>query len=178
MMQLRFLNAEEFRKADDDRVALARSRGNDPAWLAANPPPAGYKPYGWASLHEITGPGVGWYVPWYYDPDDVKDTPRREKYLEMIAKGEKMNFLSVHYWQDWADKRPPICVLCPNGQEWCIDQVSSNGEGWKVTGEPPLLSCSPSIVVPGYHGFLGINGVEPGWFTDDIEGRGPNGNPR
>jgi hypothetical protein len=45
-------------------------------------------------------------------------------------------------------------VLTPNGKEWCVDAKSSNGDGWVVTGDPPKITCYPSIVVPDYHGFL------------------------
>ncbi len=81
--------------------------------------------------------------------------------------------LSIHYWKDWSHIRPPICVVCPNGEQWEIDRKSSNGTGWTVKGEWPNLTCSPSIVVEGYHGFL-----KDGLFTADTEGRGPNGRAR
>ena len=71
--------------------------------------------------------------------------------------------LSPHYESTWKEKRPPLQVVCPNGKEWCVDAISSNGDGWVVTGEPPSITCSPSIAVPGYHGFL-QNGI----FTADI----------
>lgn len=98
----------------------------------------------------------------------------------MFAKPEDDvgQFLSVHYWRDWSAKRPPICVVCPNGETWEIDRKSSNGDGWKVTGDLPNISCTPSIVVHGYHGHLGSNGAPPGQFTGDIEGRGPMGTGR
>lgn len=114
-------------------------------------------------------PGMGWFTPWVFDPQGNKG--RRM----MIAGPQAANvsFLSVHYWRDWADRRPPICVVGPNGQEWEIDRKSSNGDGWVVTGEWPRLTCAPSIVLDGYHGFL-----RDGVFTDDVEGRGPNGTPR
>jgi hypothetical protein len=90
-----------------------------------------------------------------------------------LADCGRLGFLSVHYWRDWSDKRPPICVVCPNGEWWEVDRKSSNGEGWIVTGELPTITCSPSIVVDGYHGFL-----RAGEFTPDLEGRGPGGTPR
>jgi hypothetical protein len=70
-------------------------------------------------------------------------------------------------------QRPPIVVICPGGRSWCVDQRAYNhsqggwcGEGWSVSGEPPLITCSPSINLQGsYHGFL-QNGV----LTDDCEG--------
>ena len=154
MTLCRFLDETEFRKADDARLALAKQRGNDPAWLAANK-----SSYGHASLAEITGGGVMWFATWYFNPANPAHTIRREQALRAIAEGgfgtgERNYYLSRFYWQDWSDKRPPICVMCPNGKEWCVDSKSSNGEGWRVLGNPPLITCSPSIQVPGYHGFL------------------------
>ena len=98
-------------------------------------------------------PGSMWFCPWYCGPDDDQ--------TERIP-----DFLSVHYQNDWKGKRAPIAVRCPSGDLWVVDQNSSNGTGWAVTGEAPNITCTPSIVVPGYHGFL-QNGI----FTDDLEGR-------
>lgn len=100
-----------------------------------------------------------WFTPWFYDPADPEKAGRREAAMAAIADGtfgtgEHNYYLSRFYWQTWSHVRPPICVLTPNGKEWCIDAKSSNGEGWQVIGEPPRITCSPSIQVPGYHGFL------------------------
>jgi len=103
---------------------------------------------------KIRQPGAMWLCPWMFDPS--KDT--------MNPDGS--NWLSIHYVKDHSKNRPPIQVRCPNGSVWVIDQKSSNGTGWIVTGEVPNITCSPSIVVPGYHGFL-----RDGVFTDDLEGR-------
>lgn len=99
-------------------------------------------------------PGCMWYVPWFFDP--AKD------YIKVLEQSR----FSIYYKQNHAMNRPPICVKCPDGRDWMIDMKSSNGEGWKVTGEPPFITCSPSIDTGTYHGFL-QNGV----FTDDLEGR-------
>ena len=92
------------------------------------------------------GNGAMWYAPWYWDPANPEEDRR--------GKG----ILSTYYWRDWADKRPPICVIGPNGREWMPDQKSSNGEGWVVTGDAPNITAHPSINMPGYHGWL-QNGV-------------------
>lgn len=147
MTPCRLLTADEFRKADDARLHLAQTRVD------------GRKG---ASLFEIIGPGAMWLAPWYFDPADPEDGTSRSMHLEQIARGEKQNFLSRFYWQDWSDKRPPVCVVCPSGSDWCVDQVSTNGEGWKVTGSPPEITCAPSILVPGYHGFLQKGIFTPG----------------
>lgn len=125
----------------------------------------------WRDDYRAIKPGTAWYTPWLFDPNDPAEAGRRQMALERIANGTfKGTMLSKHYWLDWSDKRSPICVMCPNGSMWIIDQVSTNGEGWKITGEGLNITASPSIVVPGYHGWL-----RDGEFTDDVEGRGPFG---
>lgn len=90
------------------------------------------------------GAGAMWFCPWYYDPAAPDPEERRGK----------PGILSVYYWRDWADTRPPLMVVTPALREWCVDQKASNGEGWTVTGHAPRITCSPSIDVPGYHGYL------------------------
>lgn len=127
-------------------------------------------------------PGMAWYEPHYWDPLNqlaaFAATHHGYCTKPMIKArpadiNDRAGFLSPHYWRDWADKRPPICVVCPNGEQWEIDRWSSNGTGWTVTGELPNITCSPSIVVEGYHGWL-----KDGQFSADIEGRGPMGKIR
>lgn len=161
-----FLDAKAFREAEDARMALAKAREADPAWLAAN-----NTTYGWASLREVVKPCAMWHATWFYDPAEPDKAIRRSAALAAIANGtfgtgERSYYLSRFYWQQWSDKRAPICVLCPNGVEWCVDAKSSNGEGWTVTGDPPHLVVSPSIAVTGYHGFLGQQ--TPGVFSGNI----------
>lgn len=111
----------------------------------------------WRNDRRVFLPGMGWYNDWYVDRDLGKD------------------FLSPHYHRDWASKRPPIELVCPDGNIWCPDRRSSNGDGWIVTGEWPNLTCSPSIdcapiggTQPGgyYHGHL-----RNGEFTLDVSGK-------
>lgn len=111
-------------------------------------------------------PGMAWYQPFYFDPHGELAALKRPGYREtpMCEWGDP--FLSVHYWRDWADKRAPICVVGPNGETWEIDRKSSNGDGWTVAGELPNITCAPSIVLSGYHGYL-----RDGEFTPDLEGR-------
>jgi hypothetical protein len=125
-------------------------------------------------------PGMAWYQPFYFDAKGelaafAAANPDKGYRGEAMIKKRPADpnvrgFLSPHYWRDWADKRAPICVVCPNGEQWEIDRWSSNGTGWTVTGDLPNITCAPSIVVDGYHGFL-----RNGEFTADIEGRGPRG---
>jgi hypothetical protein len=98
-------------------------------------------------------PGECWEEPAYLNPDSI------DYYQE--------HFFSLEYMRDWMGKRPPISVMLPSGQVWCIDQQASGMKsGWTVTGTIPVLTAAPSILVEGYHGFL-QNGV----LTDDLDGR-------
>jgi hypothetical protein len=111
----------------------------------------------WRNDRRVFLPGMGWLNEWYFDPKGGCPNP-------MCKVGDP--FLSIHYWRDWANKRPPIEVVCPNGDVWCPDRKSSNGDGWAVTGEWPNLTCTPSIVAGDYHGFL-----RGGEFTLDLSGK-------
>lgn len=160
-----FLDDAAHSAAEEARMALARRRSADPQWLTANK-----TDYGWASLREVVQPCAMWLSTWYFDPTAPEDALRRATALAAIAdgtfgQGERNYYLSRHYWTTWSDKRPPINVLCPNGGEWCVDAKSSNGDGWTVSGEPPRITCVPSILLKGYHGFL-----RDGVFTPDLDG--------
>lgn len=108
-------------------------------------------------------PGMAWYQPFYFDPHGELGAMRRPGFCETPMCERNDFFLSVHYWRDWADKRPPICVVGPTGEWWEIDRKSSNGDGWTVSGELPNITCSPSIVLNGYHGYL-----QNGEFTPSL----------
>jgi hypothetical protein len=50
-------------------------------------------------------------------------------------------------------------ILRTPGGDWVIDGPSYRygevvGSGWKRKGEPPHLTVTPSIVMPGFHGML------------------------
>lgn len=156
----RVLSFAEYRKMQDDALAQGFYR-ND---------------------RRVFVPGLAWYQPFYFDPLGelaalpADDHYRREAMIKQRpADPNARGFLSPHYWRDWADQRPPICVVCPNGEQWEIDRWSSSGDGWTVRGALPEISVTPSIVVEGYHGYLGSNGAPPGTFTADLDGRGPCG---
>ena len=102
----------------------------------------------WRNDRRVFLPGMGWFNDSYPDRDYGQD------------------FLSTHYRRDWAGKRSPIEIVCPNGAIWGIDRKSSNGDGWVLTGEWPNITCSPSIVADDYHGFL-----RNGEFTPDLDGK-------
>jgi hypothetical protein len=101
--------------------------------------------------------GDAWFAKWRVE--DMKD------------------WLAPEYFRDWAAKRPPVDVALPSNDGWgwtqfCIDMRTTSGGvpgpgGWKVTGEVPLVTLSPSVNIVGvYHGWI-QNGV----ISDDCEGR-------
>lgn len=56
-----------------------------------------------------------------------------------------------------------LCVATPGDGEWVVDGPSSSGSRWARTGEPPLVTATPSIRVGG------VNGVPEryhGWLRD------------
>lgn len=143
----RLLTPEEFIQIGDDAVANGLYRDDRTVFL----------------------PGMAWTMPWVYDPTGERER-RGEHVIFKEARKGTIGFLSKYYWDDWSHIRPPMSVVCPNGEVWEIDRRSKNGDGWSVTGEFPLITCMPSIVVYGYHGWL-----KDGEFSEDLEGRGPNG---
>ena len=74
----------------------------------------------WHGDVHVFPPGTVWYQPWYYNPlgEEVSHVMIKDRPADPNARG----FLSPHYWRDWADKRPPMCVVCPNGEQWEIDR--------------------------------------------------------
>ncbi|MEJ0047048.1 MAG: hypothetical protein WDN04_13735 [Rhodospirillales bacterium] len=115
----------------------------------------------WRNDPRVFTPGMGWVMPWYWDPTGERERIGKPRH-DYAGASRRARFL--------ADKRPPICIVGPNGETWEIDRKSKNGDGWKVTGEWPNLTCTPSIVVEGYHGIL-TNGE----FGLDLDGRGEFG---
>jgi hypothetical protein len=52
-----------------------------------------------------------------------------------------------------------LTVILPDRTPWCIDGYAHNNgvrtpNGWTRTGTPPKVSANPSIMTPGYHGWL------------------------
>ena len=79
-------------------------------------------------------------------------------------------YLSEYYHANNSHRLPLFLVL-PNNDLFCVDgQYWSRGHhygGWQVSGEPPLITVSPSInIVGSYHGF-----VQNGVISEDCEGR-------
>lgn len=128
----------------------------------------------WHTDPTVFTPGTLWMCPWIFNPlgESVDHVMIDKEPLDIYAAS---NYLSPYYWRDWSMTRPPICIMGPNGDWWEIDRRSSNGDGWKVTymvNDLMHITCHPSIVLKGYHGFL-TNGE----FSADVEGRGPIGIP-
>jgi hypothetical protein len=66
------------------------------------------------------------------------------------------------------DGRCWAIVLPPAGRSdfWLIDGEASGGGRWTRTGTPPVISVTPSILTPNYHGFL-----QGGVLTDSLPDR-------
>lgn len=47
-----------------------------------------------------------------------------------------------------------VIVTLPGALHWDVDGPSRQGGLWDRTGTPPNVTASPSILVPGYHGWL------------------------
>jgi hypothetical protein len=94
-------------------------------------------------------PGLAWYCPWYNNQLNIRRCKERKE------KGLNGNsFISVEYWRDWAETRPPIMVVCPGGYHWLIDGKSPDGAGWTITGEIPCLSANKPVKITGFSGWL------------------------
>lgn len=105
------------------------------------------------------------------DTDKLKERKPGDIWLLPWYEGHPM--LSPEYNIDWKDKRPPIGIVLPNGNDFMPDMrfCDLNGgfkkHGWTITGELPNITISPSINQVGkYHGWL-----QNGLLSDDIEGR-------
>lgn len=52
------------------------------------------------------------------------------------------------------DPLGPLHVMLPGGLWWNVDGPCKKGEYWTRRGTPPMVTAEPSILVPGYHGWL------------------------
>jgi hypothetical protein len=106
--------------------------------------PAYQRPDGTILDMRKTLPGDMYFAPW-------KGMPKsKDRYGQLIQN----TMLSPLYMRAWATKRSPICVITPNGGEWCVDYRSEFKDfpGWMVQGEPPNLTCVPDVEIPGIKG--------------------------
>jgi hypothetical protein len=89
----------------------------------------------------------------------------------LLERQGSMFYPAAKYHQRNAG-RPPLVVRLPGPVDWGVDGPAWKGgqpygDGWDVSGDPPLVTVSPSINISGiYHGWL-QNGV----ISDDCEGR-------
>ncbi len=86
--------------------------------------------------------------------------------------------LSAQYERERRARRPPLVVVLPSRQSFCVDSAYSRGwpvkwggdgsrDGWNVTGTPPHVTLTPSVnLVGSYHGFITAGVIGP-----DVEGR-------
>lgn len=80
------------------------------------------------------------------------------------------------WWVPWrgSDGVRLMVKLPPGGRTdwWHVDGPAGNAPGllpgWTRTGTIPLISVTPSIASPDYHGFLGSNGTPPGVLSDPV----------
>lgn len=100
---------------------------------------------------------------WYFD---IKAPGAERSWMAMYN-----DHLSAHYFAV-RGTRFPLFVWCPGNAAFCLDsqQIKSGkpiGGGWRVIGEAPAVTVSPSINIGGlYHGWLHL-----GVLSDDCEGR-------
>jgi len=92
------------------------------------------------------------------DPERWIGTPRYERLdTGEISVGTPPG--SLYFVEDnrnygkGPDGRSLVCIV-PTGEDWYVDGPAANGPGWTRTGEPPLVTVTPSIQTPNYHGFL------------------------
>lgn len=95
-----------------------------------------------------------WQENWQQHWVDVADVTRRWPLRQAPA--------GAMFYSDWNPHKGPdgrslsVC-LPPNGGDnsWCIDAPATQGGGhWTRSGTPPLITATPSILTPHYHGFL------------------------
>jgi hypothetical protein len=98
---------------------------------------------------------------WFGEAVPIKSEPGR---YWCVQTGR----LSEQYIRERMTLRPPLLVMMPNLEVFCVDAaVSGEWRGWVVSGEAPRITVSPSINLVGrYHGFL-----RDGVISDDVEGR-------
>ena len=74
------------------------------------------------------------------------------------------------YYHKYNAGRRTLLITLPPRTLFCLDaKCYKSGkwyDGWIVTGEPPLITVSPSINTGSYHGFL-----RDGIIGNDVEGR-------
>jgi len=178
VLQCRFLDRQEYAEREEARRAQVDAERKKHPDL---PYEKLWTPEFRARNREFIPAGSMYYCWWEFDPENLeKGQAKMRKRLSRATEQQwrdrsAKSHLSMYYWRDHSFTRPPICVICPNDHPWIPDAGSSNGLGWKVTGEVPNITCTPSIgagfTEPGkpgpkylYHGYL-TNGT----FCADLD---------
>lgn len=116
-------------------------------------------------------PGLAYEAWWLFQPAAAHNAEIRDAQRAAAEDGRPTQAFSPEYWLHWSDKRPPLCVILPNGEEYILDQALADGTGHKITGwkqdDGSSLTASGEIVTRGYRGRL-----KGGFLSDDLDGRG------
>jgi len=118
------------------------------------------------------------HCPYVFDDDDHWQSNQREQIVrpdtgETVAWGlgaVPPGAMWDAWWlpEGWTVDGISLVVQLPDGTGWTVDGPVANHDGphdtrtghrcWTRTGDPravpPTVSATPSIVTPGYHGFL------------------------
>lgn len=105
----------------------------------------------------------------FRDPIYVADDGSEHTLHGKVKPGLMVDAFWLKEVKTYHERSPDGMVLMlylPDGFTWTIDGGALNGPGWERTGTPPAITARPSILSPGYHGWLD-NGV----LSDDLDGR-------
>lgn len=96
-----------------------------------------------------------------YRAADGREFPLRDAPVGALWRATWLEEVPAKDWlgpdgQSWV-------VKLPGGSDWAIDSVATGGGRWTRTGVAPAFDVNPSILVPGYHGYL-----RHGTLTDPI----------
>jgi hypothetical protein len=106
--------------------------------------------------------------PWQTCQDPIYEAVDGRRFTTRLGDAPPGAMWNAPYYQDvWAGPDGlSLIVVLPDGRHWAIDTPSSSGGHWTRTGNAPHLTVTPSILTPGYHGWL-QNGI----LSDDLDGR-------
>lgn len=118
----------------------------------------------WLYRHSETGAmvplrempvGAMWQQTFGHGPHSVH-LLRRRGFPETCQSDEDVNAFLALGDPEFAVTLPHLFVRTPGGV-WDMDAPSKHGDGWKVEGEPPMITARPSIwydAPNGWHGYL------------------------
>ena len=82
---------------------------------------------------------------------------RPETGEEFVQKDFPPGAMWFAIWQDFwlGPDGKALYVMLPDGHTWQVDGPASNSKlPWHRDGVPPIVTATPSILSPGYHGWL------------------------